>query len=151
MSRFWLAGLTLLLLAGACAEDEPDTPAAPVAQTAEVAAFDFYYEPATLLFEPEAQVTIEFVNSGDTTHSLTFDDFEVEVEAASGDSNSVTFVLPDGPGPYEFYCEYHPDEMRGTVSVEADDQDPDDDDDDDDVDVDVDVDDDDDAEPSPTT
>lgn len=137
-----VVGLALVVLVGAACgnEEEPD---AAVEQSVNVAAFDFYFDPTTLSVDAGAEVTIEFTNSGSVAHSWTSTDLDAEVEASSGEESSVTFTAPAEPGSYDYFCEYHPDEMQGTISIGGSDEEKEEqpeDGDDDDVDVDVDVD-----------
>jgi len=118
--------LSSLALGSGCAliqEDEEDPQLQQM--SASVEAFDFYFQSTTVILEPEVEATVTLVNNGSALHSFTVPDFDAEVEAQGAETASVTFVTPDTPGPYEFFCKYHPDEMRGTVNVGAGDTDPD--------------------------
>lgn len=131
--------VALVLVAGACAEEEADTAAQE--QSVAIEAFDFYYETETLLVEPGARVTLTFQNGGGVAHSVTIPDLDFEVEAQSGRSVDSTFTAPSRPGTLDFYCKFHPDEMEGVISIGGADQPLEEDVDveDDDVDVDVEV------------
>ena len=111
-----LVGATLLL-AGACGSDEGGDTGAAVENTVNVEAFDFYFEPTSLNVDVGAEVTVDFTNSGSVEHSWTSTDLDVEVEAGAGEESSVTFVAPAEPGSYDYFCEYHPDDMQGTISI----------------------------------
>ncbi|MGH2807666.1 MAG: cupredoxin domain-containing protein [Actinomycetota bacterium] len=143
-----LAAATVLVVAPACGQEGEDAGAA-VSQTVAVEAFDFYFEPTSLLVELGARVTVEFTNNGSVSHSFSAPDLDAEVEAGNGQDATVTFTVPDQPGSFDFFCKYHADQMTGTISIGGGDdpleEDPDDTDDDDDEDVEVDVDEDDDA------
>ena len=142
LARLLLLGVVALLGAFAACGDPESEPNAPVSQEVEIEAYDFYFEPTEFTFDLGTQVTIDFNNVGEQTHSFTADDLDIDVEAASGETTDLTIDLPDEPGIFDFYCKYHPDEMSGTVSIGGA-GDPIDDDDfpneDDDSDVDVDV------------
>ena len=131
-----LALLSLVLLAGACAEGEEDSGAQE--QSLEIEAFDNYFETETLLVEPGAEVSLSFSNGGGVAHSITVPDLDFELDAQSGDTAESGFTAPDEPGSLDFYCKYHPDEMKGVISVGGADQpieeDVDSEDEDDDVD-----------------
>ena len=140
-SRLVLGVTLAALLVTACGTEENE-PGAAVEQTVSVEAFDFYFEPTTLSVETGASVTVEFTNSGSVSHSWTSSDLDVGVEASGGEESSVTFTAPAEAGSYDFFCEYHPDEMQGTISIGGSDEDveePPEETDDDDVDVDVDT------------
>ena len=105
-------------------DEEEDTELSQM--TASIAAFDFYFETETVILEPEVEATIEFTNNGSSLHSFSVPDLDVEVEAEPAETATVTFVTPDVPGPYEFFCKYHPDEMAGAITIGADQGVPDD-------------------------
>lgn len=107
---------TLFLVASACGSEEPETEAT-VSQTLNVEAFDFYFDPTTLAVDVGAEVTIELTNSGSVAHSWTSADLNAEVEASSGEESFLTFTAPAEPGSYDFFCEFHPDQMQGTISI----------------------------------
>ncbi len=131
--------VALVLLAGACTEEEADTAAQE--QSISIEAFDFYYDTETLLLEPGARVTLTLQNGGGVAHSVTIPDLDFEVEAQSGSTVDSTFTAPSRPGALDFYCKFHPDEMQGVISIGGADQHLEEDVDveDDDVDVEVEV------------
>jgi plastocyanin len=137
-----LVAAMVLAVAPACGEGEEE-PGSSVSQTAELEAFDYYFEPTSLAVELGAEVTIEFTNNGSVSHSFSAPDLDVEVEAGNGEEASVTFTAPDQAGSFDFFCKYHADEMAGTISIGGSEvpleEDPDENDDDD-ADVEVDVD-----------
>lgn len=134
-----LALSCLMLAAVACGQEEDADPA--VSQNLTVETFDYYFEPTALSVDVGAEVTIELTNTGSVAHSWTATDLDVETEADSGQESSVTFVAPNEPGSYDFFCKFHPDDMQGTISIGGSDEPveeaPATDDDDEDVDVDV--------------
>jgi plastocyanin len=133
--------VALLALFGACGN--PDETETAASQQVELEAYDFYFEETQFLFDLGARVNVELVNAGDNTHSFTADDLDIDVEVGSGESTNIEFEVPDEPGIFDFYCKYHPDDMKGTISVGGSDepiQEDDDADNEDDADVDVDVD-----------
>ena len=123
----------------ACGQEETDSGAQE--QSFEVQAFDNYYDPTSLQFEPGANVNLTLQNSGSVAHSITINDLDFEAEAQSGDSIENSFTAPTEPGSLEFYCKFHPDEMQGTISIGGADQpieeDVDTNEDDEDVEVEV--------------
>ena len=107
----------LLAITAACGGGEESDAGGGVEQTVELEAFDFYFEPTALAVELGAAVTVEFSNAGGVSHSFTAPDLDVEVEASNGADSDVTFTAPDQPGSLDFFCKYHPDEMKGTISI----------------------------------
>ena len=142
-----LLALSLLSFAAACGEEQADDEPAD-SMRVEIQAFDFYFDPETITLELGSEVTLDLINNGDNQHSFTSSDLDVEVQASGGETVSATFQAPGEPGSYEFFCQFHPEEMTGTVSVGGDpdevpageDTDPEDDDQDNESDVNVDTD-----------
>ena len=119
--------LCSLVLLPACVLLEDEEEGTELSQmSASIEAFNFYFETETVILEPEVEATIDFTNNGSNLHSFTVPDLDVEIEAEPAESASVTFVTPDVPGPYEFFCKYHPDEMTGAITIGADGDVPDD-------------------------
>ena len=75
---------------------------------------DFTFDPNTLTVPSGQDVTIEVTNDDDVEHSFTLDDDSVSQDVEGGESQSVTLNLTEGIG---WHCEYHPDQMKGTVTV----------------------------------
>lgn len=116
-----LAGSLVVL--GACGDDDDSASnggggggdsSAPTA--IELTASDFAFDTDSIEVEPGAEVEVTLINEDDTEHTFSIDDPEVEVEAAGGETASGTFTAPEEDS-VEFFCEYHPDQMRGEVTV----------------------------------
>ncbi len=133
------ACIFVLAVAGGCGREEENE--AAVSQSLSVETFDFYFEPTSLGADVGAEVTVELMNNGSVSHTWTSTDLDAAVEAGAGEEATVTFTAPNEPGSYDFFCEFHPDEMQGTISIGGSDEpveeQPEDEDEDDDVDVDV--------------
>jgi plastocyanin len=83
---------------------------------ASLTAVDFAFEPTSL--SVSRGDTIAVTNEGEATHTFTVEEGEehlIDQELAPGDSADVTVDIE--PGEYEFYCEFHPEEMTGTLTV----------------------------------
>lgn len=98
----------------ACGTDEtagePDVPLDRV----EVVAANFAFDPTSISADPGDVINVILVNEDDVEHSFTIDDV-VDVEAHGGEDASGSFTAPDST--VEFYCRYHPDQMRGEVTI----------------------------------
>jgi plastocyanin len=73
---------------------------------------DFAFTPSELTVS--GSTTIEVVNEDDTEHSFTLDDDSVSQDVEGGDSATVTI---DPAASIGWHCEYHPDTMKGTITV----------------------------------
>ena len=85
-------------------------------------AYDYYFEPTTLPVNLNAIVSVTFTNNGGVSHSFTAPDLDVEQVVDSGNSSTVTFTAPAEPGSFDFFCKFHPDQMKGTITVGGADQ-----------------------------
>ena len=74
---------------------------------------DFEFDPATLEVSA-GEHTITITNTGAVEHSFTLDDDSVSQDVEAGESATLTFDATETIG---FYCEYHPDQMKGTLTV----------------------------------
>lgn len=133
-----LAALAALpLVVAACGNDDdqslapvPDTTTIPVVTTeaAElppadpvVVAEGIAFTDDTLTLPAGDEVEVTFQNRDDgTPHSLHIvaGDVDVATDRIVGDSLAVLTVRIDEPGSYEFFCDVHSEQMRGTVVVE---------------------------------
>jgi plastocyanin len=81
-----------------------------------VSAAEFAFNPTTIDASAGEEIELTFNNTGTTEHSFTIDGL-VEVEAEGGAQASGTFTAPDSP--IEFFCKYHPDQMRGELTIDG--------------------------------
>lgn len=73
---------------------------------------DLAFDPAELTVN--GSTTIEIVNQDSVEHSFTLDDDSVSQDVEGGQSATVTI---DPAASIGWHCEYHPDTMKGTISV----------------------------------
>lgn len=112
---------SLFLIAGACGGEETPSSeesgesadALPVTVTAK----DFAFDRDTVEAHATHTVDLTFVNEDDVAHTFTIDELEVDVEAAGGAEETTTFT-PEELGSFEYYCKFHPDTMKGELTVE---------------------------------
>jgi plastocyanin len=77
-------------------------------------ASNFSFQPESLTAAPGD--TIAFTNEDDTEHNFTAEDAGIDEDVDPGSSTSI--ALADvAPGTYDFHCEYHPQQMTGTLEV----------------------------------
>lgn len=78
---------------------------------------DFYFEPGTLQGEAGQELTVALHNEGDSPHTFTLSDQDVDEELQPGDETEVTVTFPDS-GELEFVCRFHSGQgMTGTLAV----------------------------------
>ena len=114
------AMLAIVVVASACSSDEGgDGDGSPAGSGSvsgsdlSIAAQDFEFSPTSLTV-PSGESSITVTNEGAVEHSFTLDDDSVSEDIEPGDSVTVTVNITADAG---FHCEYHPDQMTGTLSV----------------------------------
>jgi plastocyanin len=85
----------------------------------EVVATDLQFDTNELEIEPGSSAEVTLTNDGEAEHSFSVEELDLEVEAEGGETATGTLEAPDEDVTYEFFCEYHPDQMRGTLIVGA--------------------------------
>jgi nitrite reductase (NO-forming) len=108
----------LVLFMAACSSDDssttPESSGSGGSADQTVSVADFSFTPNTLTVPSGQDVTIEFTNTGENEHSFTLDDDSVDQDIEEGESATVTLNLTEDMG---WHCEYHPDQMKGTITV----------------------------------
>ena len=114
--RIVAVAVVLVLGVAACGDDDDNGEAGGEGNGGGtvITATDFAFDPAELTVGPGETITLR--NDGEAEHSFTIDDPEIEAEAHGGEEADAE--APDEAGTYDFYCEYHPDQMTGTLTVE---------------------------------
>jgi plastocyanin len=80
----------------------------------EVELDDDYFEPTILEGEPGQKVTLELMNEGNNSHTLTISDQGVDQEVQPGDEAEVDVTFPES-GQLAFVCRFH--ESNGMVGA----------------------------------
>lgn len=83
--------------------------------TITVIAKDISFDQTTLTAKAGEAVKFTIKNEGKVEHNLTIEDLKVDKDVKGGESASQT-VTPTA-GTYEYHCHYHPDAMKGTLTV----------------------------------
>lgn len=115
-----LAALGVVALLGAaCGGDDGDTTSGNGGDDGggagvTLTAVDISFDPDSLTVA--AGGSIEFTNEDDTEHNFTAEDADLDEDVDPGDQTTVD-VGDVEPGTYDFFCEYHPDQMKGTLEV----------------------------------
>jgi plastocyanin len=120
-----LAGV-LILAAGGCGGDggggggASATTAAPSGggggEELKLTAKDIKWDTTTLDLKSGTSYTVEVKNDDSVEHNFTFKEASAEQDVEGSEDVKVTFTAP-AAGSYEFFCKYHPQGMRGTVTV----------------------------------
>lgn len=99
---------------GGYGETSTSAPAAAAGPVTKLGAHDFGFDPSELTLKPGA-ATITITNTGSAEHNLTIEGLKVKKDVPAGKSASVNLTAK--AGTYQFHCEYHPTQMKGTVTV----------------------------------
>jgi plastocyanin len=102
----------------------PETTAAPTTTAAggggenelRLVASGTAWDTTSLDMTAGAEVSVEVTNEDSIEHNFTFAEAKANQDVEGGEDATVTFTAP-AAGSYEFFCKYHPQAMRGTVTV----------------------------------
>lgn len=110
------------MLAIACGDDDdsnkPDASQEPVSEIT-ITANGIAFDTDQFTVSSGEEITVTFDNQHDgVPHNISFEDIEdAATELTEGpDTQQLTFTAP-APGEYEFQCDAHPPQMRGTMTV----------------------------------
>jgi uncharacterized cupredoxin-like copper-binding protein len=116
--------VTGALALSACGSDEGGdgaTTAAATAETIEISATEFAFDPPTIQLDQAGEYTFRLTNDGGTEHALEIEGQGVEEETETiGAGETAELTLSLEPGEYEMYCPvdgHREMGMEGTVSV----------------------------------
>ena len=126
--RYVLAAATtaaIVLAALACGGDDEagvdGDSVQPSPQIVEMTLKDFSFVPPKLRGTIGAPIEVTLKNTGQTAHTFTIDEFNVDTEVAAGEETTVT-VLPPEPGEFNYYCRFHEEQgMRGAINTTGED------------------------------
>ena len=129
-----LVGVLALTAAGCGGDDDggsasattaaPETTASPETTAAggggenefKLVASGTAWDTTSLDMTAGAEVSVEVTNQDSIEHNFTFTEADANQDVEGGEDATVTFTAP-AAGSYEFFCKYHPQAMRGTVTV----------------------------------
>ena len=117
----------LILAAGGCGGDEGGSAGGNASTTTATAggggveelkltAKDIKWDTTTLQLTSGTSYRVEVTNDDSVEHNFTFEQASANTDVEGGENATVTFTAP-AAGGYEFFCKYHPQVMRGTVTV----------------------------------
>ena len=130
-----MVGVLALAAAGCGGDDEgggsagattaaPETTSSPETTAAggagenefKLTAQGFKWDQTSLQMTAGTEVKVEVTNQDSAEHNFTFDQAGANQDVEGGEDATVTFTAPTA-GSYEFFCKYHPAQMKGTVTV----------------------------------
>jgi plastocyanin len=82
----------------------------------QLVASDFKFDKTSLDMQSGSQVKVELRNQGQAEHNFTFTEAGANQDVEAGEDATATFTAP-AAGSYQFFCKYHPSQMKGTVTV----------------------------------
>jgi plastocyanin len=116
----------LLLAAGGCGGDEDGGAGGGASATTasgggggeelKLTAKDIKWDTTTLQLTSGTSYRVEVTNDDSVEHNFTFAEASADQDVAGGENATVSFTAP-AAGSYEFFCKYHQQGMRGTVTV----------------------------------
>lgn len=108
--------LAMTLFVGlASAASSPAFAAAPVHQV-NITAKNVKYSPTIITLKKGQKVTFTLKNMDNFKHNLTIKGLKVNTDVPGAKTGTAT-LTPKVAGTYEFHCEYHPQQMKGTITV----------------------------------
>ena len=97
------------------AASAPAFSAAPVHQVV-ITAKNIKYSPTTITLKKGQKVTFSVKNMDKIKHNLNIKGLKVNTDVP-GTKTGIATLTPNVAGTYEFHCEYHPQQMKGTITV----------------------------------
>jgi plastocyanin len=82
----------------------------------QLVASDFKFDKTSLDMQAGSQVKAEVRNQGQAEHNFTFTEAGANQDIEAGEDAAATFTAP-AAGSYQFFCKYHPSQMKGSVTV----------------------------------
>jgi plastocyanin len=82
----------------------------------QLVASNFKFDKTSLDMQAGSQVKVEIRNQGQAEHNFTFTEAGANQDVEAGEDATATFTAP-AAGSYQFFCKYHPSQMKGTVTV----------------------------------
>jgi plastocyanin len=82
----------------------------------QLVATDFKWDTTSLDMQSGSEVKVEVRNQGQAEHNFTFTEAGANTDVEAGEDAAATFTAP-AAGSYQFFCKYHPTQMKGTVTV----------------------------------
>ena len=82
----------------------------------DITAANITYTPTAITAKAGQRITFALKNMDSIKHNLTITALKVNKDVPRGTTGTATVTLKT-KGSYEFHCEYHPQQMKGTITV----------------------------------
>lgn len=117
-----LASVVMLVpgLAGCGSEDNGGTVAeapATAVKRIQVKTMNIAFDPTAIQLSAGDDVQFVIANGDQIEHNLTVEGLGVNQDVEGGKTVEAEPTTPVKAGTYQYHCEYHPDQMKGTVTV----------------------------------
>lgn len=114
--------LSGLVLSGCGSADNGGTVATPddsssSTKQVKVTAADISFNPTEIQLTAGEDVQFVIANSGELEHNLTVKDLGIDEDVDGGKTAEAPAAKALKAGSYQYQCEYHPDQMKGTITV----------------------------------
>ncbi|HZA81170.1 MAG TPA: cupredoxin domain-containing protein, partial [Actinomycetes bacterium] len=76
----------------------------------------FKFDQTALDLKAGSSYTVEVDNQDSAEHNFTFEAADADQDVEAGEDATATLTAP-AAGSYQFFCKYHPTQMKGTVTV----------------------------------
>ncbi|HEX2701422.1 MAG TPA: cupredoxin domain-containing protein [Acidimicrobiales bacterium] len=112
-----------LVLAGCGSDDTGGTVAEPpgnsdlVTKKVDLKAAGFAFDPTAIQLTAGEAAQFVITNGDSVEHNLTVEGIDVDQDVEAGKTAQAPATKALEAGTYKFHCEYHPDQMQGTVTV----------------------------------
>ena len=90
--------------------------AATKSRRVDITAANITYAPTAIAAKAGQKITFALKNMDSFKHNLTIKALKVNKDVLGGATGTATVTLKT-KGTYEFHCEYHPQQMKGTITV----------------------------------
>ena len=82
----------------------------------DITAANITYAPTAITTKAGQRITFALKNMDSIKHNLTIKALKVNKDVPGGTTGTATVTLKT-KGTFEFHCEYHPQQMKGTITV----------------------------------
>ena len=85
--------------------------------TVDITTQNIAFNPAQITVPDGETVKFKLDNKDQVEHNLTIEQLQVDQDVEAGETATVKTKSKVPAGTYQFFCEYHPQQMKGTLTV----------------------------------